>query len=84
MPVGSSSDDTFLTLPTARFRIQILLRELGLEISSMDDVVGSRLYCCFNCRNIAALHDDIVDRNFRVKHFQFIVSELWYDELYMQ
>lgn len=34
----------------------------------MADAVGPRLYCCCNCRNHVALHDDIVSKNFQAKN----------------
>lgn len=30
------------------------------------DLIGSRVYCCFKCRNVVALHDNIVDKYFLV------------------
>ncbi|KAK2969606.1 hypothetical protein RJ640_008900 [Escallonia rubra] len=33
----------------------------------MGDVVGPRLYSCYNCRNPVALHDDIVSKSFQAK-----------------
>ncbi|KAG8363237.1 hypothetical protein BUALT_Bualt19G0001200 [Buddleja alternifolia] len=33
-------------------------------MSSIDDLIGSRFYCCFRCRNILAAHDDIVSKSF--------------------
>ncbi|WOG86758.1 hypothetical protein DCAR_0205976 [Daucus carota subsp. sativus] len=28
------------------------------------DLIRSRVYCCFKCRNVIALHDDIVNKYF--------------------
>ncbi|KVH97299.1 protein yippee-like At4g27745 [Cynara cardunculus var. scolymus] len=36
----------------------------------MADVIGPRLYACYNCRNHVALHDDIVSKRFMAGHRQ--------------
>ncbi|KAK3036083.1 hypothetical protein RJ639_029836 [Escallonia herrerae] len=33
-----------------------------------EDLVRSRVYCCFKCRNIVALHDDILKKTYRDGH----------------
>lgn len=30
------------------------------------DLIRSKVYCCFKCRNVIALHDDIVNKYFLV------------------
>nr|CAD1830289.1 unnamed protein product [Ananas comosus var. bracteatus] len=35
----------------------------------MAEVVGPRIYSCYNCRNHVCLHDDIISKAFQVKHF---------------
>lgn len=32
----------------------------------MEEVNGLRLYCCSNCRNHVALHDDVISKAFQV------------------
>ncbi|KAG2402150.1 hypothetical protein LR48_Vigan747s000400 [Vigna angularis] len=33
----------------------------------MEEVNGPRLYCCSNCRNHVALHDDVISKAFQGK-----------------
>ncbi|KAL7083096.1 hypothetical protein ACP275_14G140700 [Erythranthe tilingii] len=33
----------------------------------MGDLIGPRLYSCYNCRNHVALHDDIVSKEFQAQ-----------------
>lgn len=32
----------------------------------MENLIGTRLYFCFNCRNHVAVHDDVISKTFQV------------------
>ncbi|KAJ6879634.1 protein yippee-like [Populus alba x Populus x berolinensis] len=38
-----------------------------------EGAVGSRLYCCFKCRNLVSCHDDIVSKTFRANNGRAIL-----------
>lgn len=40
----------------------------------MDKSVGLRGYCCFNCRNIVADHNDIINKEFLVKYILLLFA----------
>lgn len=43
----------------------------GILVSPMAELVGPRLYSCYNCRNHVALHDDVISKAFQVKIMLF-------------
>ena len=47
-------------------RSRIELRQYFI-VFEMEEVIGPRLYCCSNCRNHVALHDDVISKAFQGK-----------------
>lgn len=37
----------------------------------MEDLIETRLYFCFHCRNHVALHDDVISKAFQVNILTF-------------
>lgn len=54
------------------FFIFSVQRKGSILVSPMAELVGPRIYSCYNCRNHVALHDDVISKAFQVKIILFI------------
>jgi len=43
----------------------------------MENLIGTRLYFCFNCRNHVALHDDVISKTFQVNTLTSFSIKIW-------